>query len=261
MTRIKDIVTYLEQVAPLAYQEDYDNAGLVVGESDASVTGVLVSVDITEAVLQEAQAKGCNLIVAHHPLIFRPLYRLAGKDYVSRCITYAIKHDLAIYILHTNLDNVAHGVNRQLAQTLDLQDLSILLPKPGTLSQLTAFVPPSATGAVLQALHQAGAGRIGNYTDCSFVTTGTGSFQPTAAASPYAGAPGRLEKAVEERVEVVFPAHRKDAVLHALKAAHPYEEVAYEMGYIDAAQLEKLAHEYIKSGYGEYLLNILKMGY
>lgn len=227
MTRIKDIVAYLEQIAPLAYQEDYDNSGLVVGEADAPATGVLISVDITEAVLQEAKVKGCNLIVAHHPLIFRPLYQLTGKDYVSRCITYAIKNDLAIYILHTNLDNIAQGVNRQIAQTLGLQDLSILLPKPGTLSQLTTFVPPSATDAVLQALHQAGAGRIGNYTHCSFVTTGTGSFQPTAAASPYAGTPGHLEKAAEKRVEVVFPAHLEDTVLLALKAAHPYEEVAY----------------------------------
>ena len=227
MTRIKDIVAYLEQVAPLAYQEDYDNAGLVVGEADALVTGVLISLDITEAVLQEAKAKACNLIIAHHPLIFRPIYQLTGKDRVSRCITYAIKQDLAIYILHTNLDNIAQGVNRQIAQTLGLQDLSILLPKPSTLSQLTAFVPPAATSTVLQALHKAGAGRIGNYTHCSFVTTGTGSFQPTAAASPHVGAPHQLEKVEEERLEVVFPAHLEDTMLRVLQAAHPYEEVAY----------------------------------
>ena len=227
MIRIKDIVAYLEQIAPLAYQEDYDNSGLVVGEADTPTAGVLISVDITEAVLQEAKTKGCNLIVAHHPLIFKPIYQLTGKDYVSRCITYAIKHELAIYILHTNLDNVAQGVNQQIAQNLGLQDLSILLPKPSTLSQLTTFVPPSATQAVLQALHQAGTGRIGNYTHCSFVTTGTGSFQPTPVASPYAGTPGQLEKAAEERVEVVFPTHLENAVLSALKSTHPYEEAAY----------------------------------
>lgn len=220
-------MAYLEQVAPPAYQEDYDNSGLVVGEADTLVTGVLISVDITEEVLQEARAKGCNLIIAHHPLIFRPVYQLTGKDHVSRCIIDAIKQDIAIYVLHTNLDNVAQGVNRQLAQTLGLQDLSILLPKPGTLSQLTTFVPPSATRKVLQALHKVGAGRMGNYTNCSFVTAGTGSFQPSSTANPYTGTPGQLEKIAEERLEVTFPAYLEDAVLRALKAAHPYEEVAH----------------------------------
>lgn len=227
MTRIKDIIAYLEQIAPLAYQEDYDNSGLVVGEADASVTGVLISVDVTAAVLQEAKAKGCNLIITHHPLIFQPIYHLTGQDHVSRCITYAIKQDLAIYVLHTNLDNVAQGVNQQIAQTLGLQDLSILSPKPGTLNQLTAFVPPSATPTVLQALHKVGAGHIGNYTHCSFATTGTGSFQPTSVANPYVGTPHQLEKEVEERLEVVFPAYLEATVLRALQAAHPYEEVAY----------------------------------
>lgn len=227
MTQIKDVVAYLEQVAPLAYQEDYDNGGLVVGEADVTVTGVLISVDITEAVLQEAKAKACNLIIAHHPLIFHPIYQITGRDFVSRCITYAIKQDIAIYILHTNLDNVAQGVNRQMAQTLGLQDLSILLPKPGTLSQLTTFVPPSATKAVLQALHAVGAGRIGDYTHCSFVTAGTGSFQPAATARPHVGIPHQLEQLEEERIEVVFSTHLEAALIRALRAAHPYEEVAY----------------------------------
>ena len=227
MTRIKDIVAYLEQVAPLAYQEDYDNAGLLVGEASVPVTGVLICLDITEAVLQEAKAKACNLIIAHHPLIFRPINQLTGKNYVARCIAYAIKQDLAIYSLHTNLDNVAQGVNRQIAQTLGLQNLSILLPKPDILGKLTTFVPQSFIDPVLQALHAAGAGHIGDYTHCSFVTTGIGSFQPTAAAHPHIGTPNQPEKVEEGRIEVVFPVHLEASVLQALRAAHPYEEVAY----------------------------------
>jgi dinuclear metal center YbgI/SA1388 family protein len=227
MTRIKDIVNYLEQVAPLAYQEDYDNAGLVVGEPSVPVTGVLICLDITELVLQEAKAKDCNLIIAHHPIIFRPISKLTGRNYVERCITYAIKQSIAIYTLHTNFDNVSQGVNRQMAQTLGLNNLSILLPKPGTLSQLTTFVPYASIDPVLQALHAAGAGRIGAYTHCNFVTTGIGSFLPTSTANPYVGTADQPEKVEEGRVEVVFPSHLEMPVLQALQATHPYEEVVY----------------------------------
>ena len=227
MACIQDLITYLEQVAPLAYQEDYDQVGLVVGEESAPVTGVLICLDITEAVLQEAQLKNCNLIIAHHPIIFKPLKQLTGKNHVERCILYAIQHNLAIYTLHTNLDNIAQGVNRQIAQTLGLQNLSILLPKPDTLHQLITFAPKSSLDHVLQALHAAGAGCIGNYTHCSFVTTGRGAFKPIASATPYLGTPNQLAQVEEERIEVIFPAHNKDKVLHALKTVHPYEEVAY----------------------------------
>ena len=227
MTRIKDIVNYIEQIAPLAYQEDDDNAGLVVGEPSVPVTGVLICLDITESVLQEAKAKNCNLIIAHHPIIFRPINQLTGRSYVERCITYAIKQDIALYTLHTNLDNVAQGVNRQIAQTLGLNNLSILLPKPGTLSQLTTFIPHASIDPVLQALHAAGAGRIGDYTHCNFVTTGIGSFRPNSTANPSVGTAGQSEKVEEARIEVIFPSQLETPVLRALQAAHPYEEVAY----------------------------------
>ncbi len=227
MIRIKDIVSHLEQIAPLAYQEDYDNAGLVIGDSSTPVTGVLICLDITEPLLQEAQAKNCNLIIAHHPIIFRSIRQLTGKNYVERSIIYAVKHSIAIYTLHTNLDNVTRGVNQQIAQTLGLSHLSILLPKSDTLSQLTTFVPRASVDSVLQALHAAGAGRIGDYTHCSFVTTGIGSFKPTPAANPYLGTVGQSEKVAEGRIEVVFPAHLEMPVLRALRASHPYEEVAY----------------------------------
>jgi dinuclear metal center YbgI/SA1388 family protein len=199
----------------------------VVGEPSVPVTGVLICLDITELVLQEAKAKACNLIIAHHPIIFRPIRKLTGKNYAERCIIYAIKQNIAIYTLHTNFDNVFQGVNRQMAQTLGLNNLSTLLPKPGTLSQLTTFAPHASIDAVLQALHAAGAGRIGNYTHCNFVTTGIGSFQPTSTANPYRGTSGQLTKVEEGRVEVIFPSHLETPVLRALQAVHPYEEVVY----------------------------------
>lgn len=242
MTKIKDIINHLEQIAPLAYQESYDNSGLLVGDATATVTGVLTCLDVTEAVLAEAQAQNCNLIIAHHPLIFQPIKKLTGSSRVARCLIQAIKQDLAIYAIHTNLDNVIQGVNKRLAQCLALQDLAILLPKPDTLSTLTTFVPPSAIEQVLQALHQAGAGRIGNYTHCSFVSTGTGSFKPTAAAYPYIGTPNQVEKVTEHSVEVIFPTHLTHAIIAALKQAHPYEEVAY--------YIQKLANSHPEVGTG-----------
>jgi dinuclear metal center YbgI/SA1388 family protein len=227
MTRIKDIVKYIEQIAPLAYQEEDDNAGLVIGDSSMLVTGVLICLDITEPVLQEAKEKNCNLIIAHHPIIFRPINQLTGKNYVERCITYAIKQDIALYTLHTNLDNVDQGVNRQMAQTLGLSHLSILLPKSGTLSQLTTFVPYASIDPVLNALYAAGAGRIGDYTHCNFVTTGMGSLQPTLTTNLHLERANQPKKVEEGRIEVIFPAHLETLVLRALQAAHPYEEVAY----------------------------------
>lgn len=227
MTRIKDIVHYLEQIAPLAYQEDYDNAGLVVGEVSTPVTGILICLDITASVIEEAKVRGCNLILAHHPIIFRPIRRLTSATHVGRCITHAIKQDIALYSLHTNLDNVAHGVNGQIAKTLCLDNLNILLPKTGMLRQLTTFVPCSSVDLVLQALHAAGAGQIGDYTHCSFVAKGTGSFQPTSAACPHIGTVGQPEKVEESRIEAIFPAHLETPVLQALRATHPYEEVVY----------------------------------
>lgn len=227
MPKVKDIAAFLEQIAPLAYQASYDNAGLVVGESTALVTNVLICLDVTLSVLHEAKAKHCNLIIAHHPIIFQPIKKLTGKNEAEKSIIYAIKHDIAIYTLHTNLDHIAQGVNLQIAQTLGLTELTILLPQSGTLHQLTTFVPQSAIVPVRQALHAAGAGNIGHYTHCSFTTTGIGSFQPTSRANPHSGKKHQLEEVEEGRLEVIFPAHLETSVIHALKAAHPYEEAAY----------------------------------
>ena len=227
MIRIKDIVHYLEQIVPLAYQEAYDNVGLVIGNPSVSVKGVLICLDVTESLLEEAKTKNCNLIIAHHPIIFSPIRRLTGRNYLERSIIYAIKHDIAIYILHTNFDNISYGVNRQIVQTLGLTNVSILSPKPDTLSQLTAFVPRASVDSVLQTLHTAGAGCVGDYTHCNFVTTGMRSSKPTSAASSRTRIVNRLVKAEEEKVEVIFSSHLETAVLHALRASHPHKEVTY----------------------------------
>lgn len=217
----------LERLAPLRYQESYDNAGLQTGNAQAEATGVLVTLDCTEAVLDEALEKGCNLVVAHHPVIFKGLKALTGRSYVERTIIKAIRNNIALYASHTNLDNVLHGVNTKIAGKLELQNQRILVSKPQTLMQLVTFVPLPQTEQVLQALHQAGAGNIGEYSNCSFQVAGTGRFQPSDKANPAIGEAGKPEQVQENRVEVIFPAYLQSKVLAALQQAHPYEEVAH----------------------------------
>lgn len=225
--KIKDITNYLESIAPLPYQESYDNAGLLTGSPSDELTGVLFTLDCIESIIDEAISKKCNLIVAHHPIVFGGLKKLTGRNYVERTVIKAIKNDIAIYAIHTNLDNVLNGVNAKIAQKLGLQSTKILLPKRNLLKKLTTFVPLPDAEKVLQALSKAGAGNIGNYTNCSFTVIGEGTFMPNAQANPHIGTQGTLEKVQEMRIEVIFPAHLEGRVLGALKQAHPYEEVAY----------------------------------
>ena len=227
MTLVKDITHYLEQIAPLSYQESYDNAGLIVGNPQTEVTGVLLTLDSTEAVVEEAISKGCNLIVAHHPIVFKGLKKLNGRNYVERTIIKAIKNDIAIYAIHTNLDHVMGGVNSMIAERLQLQNVRILSPKSDTLLKLVSFVPTEVTQKVLDALYEAGVGAIGNYDHCSFRVKGTGTFRPNEMAQPYIGSAQKDEEVTENRIEVIFPVHLQEKVLNALKQAHPYEEVAY----------------------------------
>jgi len=224
---IQHVTSYLENLAPLAYQESYDNAGLITGNPQAEVTGVMVTLDCTEAVIHEAIEAGCNLIVAHHPIVFKGLRKLTGSNYVERAIILAIRHDIAIYAIHTNLDNVHTGVNRKICEKIGLKNLRILAPSKNTLSKLAAFVPKEATQAVLSALHEAGAGQIGNYKNCSFSLEGTGTFMPNEEATPHIGTALQQEYVAENRIEVILPAHRESKVLRALRESHPYEEVAY----------------------------------
>jgi dinuclear metal center YbgI/SA1388 family protein len=233
---VQDLARLLEAAAPLAYQESYDNAGLQCGLPEATITGVLIALDCTPAVVAEAHRRGCNVVVCHHPVIFRPLKRLTGKGLVEQTIMAALKADVAIYAAHTNLDNVRAGVNAKLAEKLGLINTRILAPKTGTLARLTTYVPdqPAANGQqladqVLAALYAAGAGQVGNYRECSFQTLGLGTFTPGEGSQPTIGRQNQATAVAETRLEVLLPLHRQAAVLAALRQAHPYEEVAYEI--------------------------------
>ncbi len=225
---IKELTAFLEQIAPPQYQESYDNAGLIVGDANAEISGIIVCLDSTEAVIAEAVSLGCNVVIAHHPIVFKGLKRLNGKNYVERTVIAAIKNDVAIYAIHTNLDNMyRNGVNRKIAEKLGLTQFRILAPKKQVLMKLTSFVPVQNTQTVLNALYAAGAGQIGEYKNCSFRTEGIGTFTPTGTANPHIGSLGIDEQVTEHRIEVVFPAFLEHKILAALRNAHPYEEVAY----------------------------------
>lgn len=225
--KIKEITAAIEAAAPISYQEAYDNSGLLVGNPSDEVSSVLLTLDVTEEVVDEAIEKGCGLIVAHHPIIFSGLKKLNGKNYVERTVIKAIKNDVAIYAAHTNLDNVKNGVNFKIAERLGLQNSRILVPKSNQLMKLVVFVPLSDVERLLAVLHQAGAGNVGNYDQCSFSVEGSGRFRPNDAANPTIGEVNNVERVAEKRIEVIFPAFLKQSLLAAMRAAHPYEEVAY----------------------------------
>ncbi|GGB99030.1 Nif3-like dinuclear metal center hexameric protein [Dyadobacter sediminis] len=227
MTYISEVIQELEKLAPLAYQEGYDNAGLLVGSAQTGISGVLFTLDVTEKVVEEAIEKKCNLIIAHHPIIFKGLKKLNGNNYVERTIIKAIKNDIAIYAIHTNLDHIEKGVNWKIAERLGLGNVRVLAPKKNLLMKLAFFVPVKDAKSVLDALFAAGAGKIGQYENCSFRTDGTGTFLPGESAHPVIGTAGKLEEVAEHRIEVMFPAHMQSKVLSTLRQAHPYEEVAY----------------------------------
>lgn len=227
--QINEIIAALEQVAPPALQEDYDNAGLITGNGQWNCTGIIVSLDATEDVVKEAIEKKCNLVVAHHPIVFRGLKKINGKNYVEQTIISAIKNDIAIYAIHTNLDNVIDGVNGRIADMLGLINRSILAPKAGLLQKLAVFVPADHKEKLLQALFAAGAGDIGKYSECSFSTAGNGTYKAGEGTNPFLGEQGTQHTEPEARVEVIFPKWLQTSIIKAMKASHPYEEVAYDV--------------------------------
>jgi dinuclear metal center YbgI/SA1388 family protein len=229
MPQIKDITNAIEAFAPLNLQEDYDNAGLITGNALTDCTGALLSLDCTEEIIDEAISSKCNLIVAHHPIIFKGLKRLNGTNYVERTIIKAIQNNIAIYACHTNLDNVIDGVNAKIAEKIGLKNLRILAPKTGLLRKLIVFVPESHATPVREAIFNAGAGNIGNYDNCSFNINGIGTFKGNDQTNPFIGEPNKLSTEPEVRIETIFEVQDQVKIIQAMIAAHPYEEVAYDI--------------------------------
>ena len=227
--KIKELVSALERFAPLPLQDGFDNAGLQIGLTDAEATGALLCLDVTEAVLDEAIASGCNLIISHHPLIFKGYKSITGKDYVERCILKAIKNDIVIYSAHTNLDNVPGGVNFKIAEKIGLKNVRILDPKESSLIKLVTFVPSAQAEEVRNALFTAGCGCIGNYDSCSYNTEGEGTFRAQEGSHPFCGTVGELHHETEVRIETILPEYKKGEVIRALLSKHPYEEPAYDL--------------------------------
>jgi dinuclear metal center YbgI/SA1388 family protein len=233
MPTLKDITNFLESFAPLGLQEPYDNAGLITGDANAEVTSVLITLDVTEKVVEDAIAKKAQLIVAHHPIIFSGLKKITGKNYVERTIIKAIKNDIAIYAAHTNLDSVDGGVNRKICDKLGLENCKILQPATGQLKKLVTFIPVEKADEVREAVFNAGAGNIGNYDSCGFVAEGFGSFRGNKDSNPFVGKKGEIHIEKEARFETIFPGHLQGRIVEALLQAHPYEEVAYDIYPLD----------------------------
>ncbi|MGQ0738686.1 MAG: Nif3-like dinuclear metal center hexameric protein [Bacteroidota bacterium] len=263
--KINEVISFLESAAPPSLQEQYDNAGLITGSPGWECSGILCSLDATEEVIKEAVEKKCNLLVAHHPIIFDGLKKINGKNYVEKAVITAIRNDIAIYAIHTNLDNIGSGVNGRMAAMLGLENTSVLSPKENMLKKLFTFVPVKDAERVRSAIFNAGGGHIGNYSETSFNAEGIGTFKAGAGANPAVGELGKRHEEPEIKIETVFPAFAEYSIIAAMKAAHPYEEVAYDvvplsnkhpdigsglLGHLPEAADEKFFLEKLKSVFG-----------
>ncbi len=226
---VKDILSLLNNFAPLHYSEDFDNTGLLIGDPSANATGILVTLDTLENIVDEAINTNCNVIVSFHPIIFKGLKKITGKTYVERVALKAIKNNINIIAIHTALDNSFQGVNAQICHYLDLKKREILIPMKGTIKKLTTYVPNKDAQALKDALFSAGAGSIGNYDNCSFSTQGTGTFKGNEKSNPIIGKRGVLQEEPETQLNITFHAHLQAQILQTLHTSHPYEEVAYEL--------------------------------
>lgn len=226
---IKDLINHLEDIAPLKYAEDFDNVGLLIGDKNTTVTNVLVTLDTLEDVVDEAIAKNCNFILSFHPIIFKGLKSLTGKNYVERTVLKAIQNNIAIYAIHTALDNDKNGVNAMICNQLDLYNQRILIPQKQTIKKLTTYAPITEVETIKNALFKVGAGQIGNYSNCSFTTNGMGSFNPNQDANPTTGKIGENHIESETQINITFHKHLEAAVLKTLFETHSYEEIAFEV--------------------------------
>jgi dinuclear metal center YbgI/SA1388 family protein len=227
--KIRDIITEIERFAPLAYQESYDNAGLTVGNANAEIASCLLCFDVSEQTVDEALEHGAGLIISHHPVIFGGLKRLAGRTPTERIVEKAIRSGIALYAAHTNLDSVTGGINTRLAEKLGLKNIRILAPRKDILYKLVVYAPLAYGSQVRNAIFDAGAGRIGNYGECSWNIEGTGTFRAGDEAKPFVGTQDARHEEPEIRIETIVQKHYLPATLSAMLAAHPYEEPAYDV--------------------------------
>jgi len=227
--KLFEITNYLESIAPLNYQEDYDNSGLIVGDPNMEIHGALVALDCVEKIVDEAIKKGCNLIITHHPIVFKGLKKLNGKNYVERVVIKAIKNNIALYAIHTNLDHVSSGVNAKICERLGLKGTKVLAPKAGFLKKLVTYCPTAQAEQLRQALFYAGAGNIGNYSECSFNSEGFGTFNGNENSDPFVGEKNKQHHEAELRIEMIYPVQNERKILVSLFENHPYEEVAYDI--------------------------------
>ncbi len=227
--KLKDLCSYLDSAVPLSFQEGYDNSGLQVGSPEKEIYSAIITLDVTEEVIAEAIAKKCDIIVSHHPLIFHGIKNLTGQSFTERILFESVKHDIAVYSSHTNLDAFSNGVSRKMAEKLGLEDISVLSPLEKRLLKLITYIPESHLEEVRSALFEAGAGVIGNYDYCGFAAPGTGSFRGNEMTNPFRGKKGKIHFEKEIRFETVLYSHLRDKVIKALLDVHPYEEVAYDL--------------------------------
>ncbi len=227
--KIKEIIDSFEEFAPLALQEDFDNSGLNIGNAENNISGILICIDITPDVIEEAISHKCNLIVSHHPLIFSGLKKITGSNYVEQAVILAIKNDISIFCGHTNFDQVFEGVSAKMCEKIGLKNLKVLAPKTEFLKKIVVFVPVDHAEKVRQAMFEAGAGHIGHYDNCSYNISGHGSFRADENANPFVGITGETHFENETRIEMIFPAFIEKKIILAILNNHPYEEVAYDV--------------------------------
>ncbi|MBO5711016.1 MAG: Nif3-like dinuclear metal center hexameric protein, partial [Rikenellaceae bacterium] len=227
--RVKDVVSLIEQLAPLHYQESYDNSGLTAGNPNDEVTGIMLCLDVTDAVLEQAHSEGLSMVISHHPLVFKPLKRLTDATRPERLMAKAIRYGLALYACHTSLDSAREGVSWRMAHILGLQNIRTLEQRDGELRKIAVYTPESHTEEVREAMFAAGAGAIGRYDKCSFNGVGVGTFRAGSDCRPFVGEIGVREDAPEVKIETVVPRHLCNLVVNAARRVHPYEEMAYDV--------------------------------
>ncbi|SEH57871.1 dinuclear metal center protein, YbgI/SA1388 family [Epilithonimonas hominis] len=227
--KIKEFINEFEQIIPVRQAEDFDNVGLLCGNPEREISGVLIAHDALEFIIDEAIEKNFNLILCFHPIIFSGLKSITGKNYVERAVLKALENKIAIYAIHTAFDNDYFGVNYKICEVLGLKNQQVLMPKKNQLKKLEVYVPTDSAEKLRNALFVAGAGNIGFYDECSFTIQGDGTFRPLEGSNPVTGTHNERENANEVLINVIFEDYKTNQILFAMKENHPYEEVAYQL--------------------------------